>query len=670
MNLKEKILKYLTFFLVFVSPLIYWSHGLYPHISSKTFFLYGVTEIIFFYWIYLLITDASYRISKKSLYFAIPMLLFVLWMTIAGIYGVNFSTSFWSSLARGTGLLTLYHCLALSFVIMSMVEREGEGYIISLFKWFISGAFILALSVWLGPGGFGSKSVVLATEGGLMGNSSLAAVYLTFALGFSAFLLLHDKVNKTEKWFISFAVFTILFSPIFINISGLFNGYGLMGSARASVLTLPLFVCFFTVFYFLLSQKKSLKIVGLVLFLLGAISFSYFWVELINPNTSLHTKFAEEARGSRFIFWNIASQAMSKHPFTGYGPENYFIAFQENFNPDLLLKENSMEGFDDKAHNIYFDVGVSGGYPAIIFYTFFLLGIYYAIYKAKMSGKITQKQAAVFGSLLAGYVFQNLFAFDSNLSLMTLSIFAGIFYALGTSEIENKKNYKETKDDFIFALLATISFLVCFVFFVYMPVKKSKLYAETFASPINQRASMYKNLLSGSPVGEDWDVSGLAFDVYKKYSANAVSLKNDKEKLSFVTEDLNSLIAYLYKITETNKIDYRLYISIANLENTLTYFSGRSSNAQDINKLFSVLQTAEKLAPNNPNVYWAIAQTKIWLGDFKGTEEAYRQALNVAPRLPGSYSLFLRYAQALNNKKLFAEILAKGKENVPGFTFK
>jgi tetratricopeptide (TPR) repeat protein len=597
------------------------------------------------------------------------MVLFVLWMTLAGIYGVNFSSSFWSSLARGTGLLTLYHCLALSFVVMSIVKREGDEYIVSLFKWFIAGAFILALSVWLGPGGFGSKSVVLATEGGLMGNSSLAAVYLTFALGFSVFLFFHDKVSKIEKWLISFAVFTILFSPIFINISGLFNGYGLMGSARASVLTLPLFVCFFTVFYFLLSQKKSLKIVGLVLFLLGAISFSYFWVQLITPDTYLHTKFTEEARGSRFIFWSIASQAMSKHPFLGYGPENYFIAFQENFNPDLLLKQNSMEGFDDKAHNIYFDTGISGGYPAIALYLLFLLGIYYAIYKAKISGKITQKQAAILGSLVAGYVFQNLFAFDSNLSLMILFIFAGIFYALGVDSISEKKNYKEAEDDFVFVLLATISFLVCFIFFVYMPAGKSKLYAETFASPINQRADMYRNLLSGSPVGEDWDISGLAFDTYRTYSTSAISIKNDKENLPFFLENLNALIAYLYKISEINKIDYRLYISIANLENTLTYLSGIPSDTQNSNKLLSILETAEKLAPNNPNVYWAIAQTKIWLGDFKGTEEAYRQALNVAPHLPGSYSLFLRYAQALNNQKLFTEIITKAKDNVPDFTF-
>jgi len=672
MNLKDKILKYASFTLVFLAPLVYWSHRLYPHISSKTFFIYGVVEIMFFVWVYAVIIDSSYRISKKALLCSIPMVLFMLWMTIAGIFGANFSTSLWSSLARGTGLLTLYHCLALAIVTISLVQKYGSSYIKSIFKWFISGAVLGVISIWMGPGGLGINTLVLTAggEGGIIGNSSLAAVYMTFAIAFSVFLILSKESNLKTKRLLFIAICIIIFSPLFINISGIFNGHGIIGTARASLLALPVFLASFGVLYLILSQKKLLRGLGITGIIIGVLGFSYFWAQLITPDTYLHNTFAQEARGSRFIFWDIASKSIEAHPLLGYGPENYFIAFQENFNPDSLLSENSMEGFSDKAHNIYFDLGVSGGYPAIILYILFLISLLYAIYKAKYSGKITRAQSAILGSLILGYVFQNLFVFDSNLSLMAIFVLAGVLFALQSNPIDQKINKMKIKDSYLLMIFTLILFFTSWTFFTYMPAKKSKLYAETFASSIDKRPEMYNSLLNGSSVGEGWDVSGLAFDTYRMYSSSAVSIKNDKTNLQAHIKNLEALISYLYKIAEINKTDYRLYISIANLENTLTYLSSRPPTVEDKNRLLNVLEKAKILSPTNPNVYWVIAQVKVWSGDFVGTEEAYRKVMSVAPRLPGSYSLFLKYAEALNNKKLFDEIMIKAKENIKGFTYK
>lgn len=670
MKFKDSILKYGSFVFVLLVPIAYWSHALYPHISSKTFFIYAFTEILFFVWLYALIVDRSYRLQKKTVLYFLPATTFVLWMTLCSIWGVNPSLSFWSSIARGTGLLTLYHCFALSIVVVSIVQKNGMTYVESLFKYFIAGATLGAFSVWLGPGGFGLNNLALTTggEGGLVGNSSLAAMYMTFALCFCFFLFFKKDFNGKSKFGLIFSIITIIFSPLFINLCGLFNGYGLLGSARASVLALPVIILVAGVLYFLFSDKKILRNMGIVGSIIGVLLFAFFWIQLVTPGTQVHDKFEQEARGSRFIFWGIASKAMDQSPLTGYGPENYSYVFQKNFNPDSLLTKNSQEGWDDRAHNIYYELGVSGGYPAILLYCLFLIGVLYSIYKIYKIGKINRLQAVVLCAMIIGYVFQDLFIFDSNLSLMAVFLFSGIIFSsyIDSSNLNNQKIENKKIKYILFFALSPI-FVFIFILFVFNPWQKIKLYAEYFAFFLSQNQKDYSLLFNGSTIGKDWDVSALAYDSYRIYLDKAKELKSNKDLNSKAVENLNSLLKYLYAITTVNKTDYRLYMSIAYLENTLTYLTDRPYDVEVTSKNLDILKKAKELSPTNPNVYWGIAQTKIWSRDFKGAETAYREAMVIAPRLPGSYSLFLKYAQALGNKRLFDEVMAKAKENIPNF---
>jgi hypothetical protein len=152
-----KWLEYGILALVFCVPLAYMGGKVYPHITSKVFLFYGFIDLLFFYWLYLAILDRAYRLAKKQLALLAPILLYVLWMTIAGILAVNPHLSFWSSFGRATGLLTLYHGLALLFITLSLVQREGMRYVRILFGWFLASATIVAATVWAGPEAFNFK---------------------------------------------------------------------------------------------------------------------------------------------------------------------------------------------------------------------------------------------------------------------------------------------------------------------------------------------------------------------------------------------------------------------------------------------------------------------------------------------------------------------------------
>gem|GEM_PF-2827679 len=674
-NFKDKVLRYGSYTLMLLAPVVFYGRMLFPHVSTKTFFIYGVSEVLFFVWLYALIVDNSYRLSKRTLLFFLPAVGFVVWMTISGIMAVDPHLALWSSLGRGTGLLTIYHCLALAFVVASLVKRHGMPYVSSLFQWFLSGAFILAISIWLGTEGFKFSANVLQKDagGGFAGNSTLAAGYLLFAVAIAGFLLASKKLDVKRNIFVVIALISVIFSPVFISLYSLFAGNGALGTARGTLLALGAGILATSVSYVFLSAKKSIKGMSIGIVVLGLLSFSFLWIQLVTPNTYLHTKFTEQARSSRFIFWDIAQKAINERPVFGYGPENYSIAYQTYFNPQILVLENNFEGWNNRAHNIYYELGSTAGYPAIILFCVFLLSILYVGSLSYQKNRINRMQASVLAGLLVAYVVNNIFTFDSNLSLMGLFVVAGILYSLADqNDVKQKSATKEV--DIFYRNLAMgsllILFVVTFAYLVYRPVAKAKLYADTFAAPINKRLDLYPKLLEGSSVGSDWDTSELAFAVYKKYASNPAVVKNDPKILPYAAKDISSLLAYLEKVSETNKNDYRLYISRNFLQNTLTYLTDAPYDKDTANKTLKILDHAKELSPSNPNVYWSIAQVKIWGGDFKGVEEAYRKSIEVAPKSVSSYNLFLQYAQIVGNKKLFDEIMIRAKENIPGYELK
>lgn len=666
MNIKDKILQYASFALVFLTPLLYWQHRLYAYITSKTFFIYGMVEILFFFWIYCIYTDSKYRLSKKTLIYFIPLLGFIAWLTLSSITAYNTNLAFWGALGRGTGLLTLFHLLAFSIVVASIVSKYGINYINNLLKWFVASSFILAISVWLGTDGLHTtfSSVVNDNGGGLAGNSTLTATVLLFSIAAALFVIFR-KNSKFIKYFSLITIIVIVLSPLFLNICGLFNGHGLLGSARGTILALISGLIMACCGYMFLSNKKQYKYLSLSFLFIGFVVFVIAWMQLVTPGTSLHNKFAQEARGSRFIFWDTAQKAVDEHPLVGYGPENYSIAFQKYFNPDVLLTQNSMEGWADKAHNMYYDIGVSGGYPAIVLYGIFLLVILYCIYKSYIDKKFNHIQASVLIGLIFAYIINNLFTFDSNLSYMMLFMFVGIIFScenIHNDKIKNSNNY----------LLLTILVIVFFPIWIYfsiMPSSKARVFSDVFSMPINTRSESYTKLLGSPHVGEQWDASSLAYDSYRNYLSNAQAIKSNKQILPYAINDVSALLDYLDNISKDNKTDYRLYITIIYLQNTLTYLTDRPYTPELKDRLLSVLDKAQKLSPNNPNVYWGIAQAKVWSGDFTGTEEAYRKALEVAPQLPGSYTLFMKYAQALGNQKLFNEIASQAQKNIVDFKY-
>ncbi|MEI7689095.1 MAG: O-antigen ligase [Candidatus Nomurabacteria bacterium] len=669
-NFREWILKYGSLFVIFITPLLYIDSMFSPYVSPKTFFFYGFVEILTMFWIYSFITDRSYRLSLKQLLYFIPFALYILWLSIAGILAVDPTLAFWSSLGRATGLITIYHAFVLSLIVASLLKKYGSEYLYSFISWLLNSSFIIALSVWFGDEGF-NIFFKDSRGGGLIGNSSMTAAYLLFSIALGFFFLFSKKMEKGKKWWIGIVLATIIFSSLFINMYGLLSGKGLLGSARGASLGISVIVGVTVLGCMALSKKKVLRVLGIAGIVISIVAFSIGWMSLMKPRTYLHEKFTQATNGNRFTFWDMAQKGIDEHPYFGYGIENYGITSQEYFNPEILDQKYGYEGWTDHSHNVYFDTGIAGGYPAIVLYFAFLLSIIYGIYRASKNGNISDIQASILTGLIVGYFFQNLFVFDSLLSIIILYVLAGIIFALQdvyTKEKIPKVVMSEDKKKTITFLLsiAVIPFLI---FFVVMPIDKAVSYKKLISMNIDDRPSYYESLLGGSSVGSTIDISSIASTIYHYYAVNLPQIKGDKNTAPYVDADLKALTAYLEKVIEgsKSKSDYRLYISTVLLYNTEVTLTERPYDQALADHLYSLLDHASKLSPTNPETYWAKANISAWHGDLKGAEGAYREAIAMDPKAPGSYRLLLRLAKVTNNQKLYDGVMKEANNAIPGF---
>ncbi|MCX6755658.1 MAG: O-antigen ligase family protein [Candidatus Nomurabacteria bacterium] len=667
------ILKYGSYLLVFILPIFYIGVTFYPYTGPKTFLFYGLVEILTAFWIYALVVDPSYRLSKKTLLYFLPLFGFIVWMTISGVVAVNPHLAFWSSIGRGTGLLTLYHSLFFALIVASLIKRNGLSYLYKLMHWFINGGFILGLSILFGNQGFDwIPFLENSSGGGLMGNSSLAAPYLMFVLAFGVFILTSKSTFIEKKGWLITKLAVILFSPLFINIHGFMTGDSLFGVARGATLGLIVSVGVALVFYLFISKKKVLRILGGLGIIFGIVAFSFVWIQLINPNTKLHQKFTEVASGTRFVFDEISQKSMDKYPYFGYGPENYMIAFQENLNPKMALSAYNYEVWADRGHNIYYDTGVSGGYPAIAFYAFFILSILYGLYLLRNREMFNNIQISILAGLIIGYVFQNLFVFDSALSVMVLYVLAGIVFIFINDTKEEKHTLKPlntfTKD--ILPSILGVICLILLIFFSIRPMIKVFNYYTVAQMSMNTRGDHYVDLLEGSSLGQDWDVSEIVSHIYKLYNQDPVKIKNDKTMAPYAITDIKALIAYSEKILAKNHHDARLNISTIALYNTLNYYTDNPYDPVLGDHIFKLLDNMKYLSSNNPETYWIMAQTYIWKQDYNGVVDSYNKAIAVDASIPDSHQLLLKFAKGTGNQKLYDQALTQAQKDIPGFVMK
>lgn len=624
----------LTFFIVFISPILYLGNKIYlSYSTSKTFLIYGLIELVFLLWLVSLLKNKSFSFTKKDFVRMSPIFVYVFVLSLASVFGENFNMSFWSSFERGTGLLSILHFTAFGVVLYSLVKKHGSDFLNKLFLYFIFGSFVLNISIWLGSEGFNLPINFLEKSqgGGLMGNSSLSATIILISFFINIFLLFGKNLNKKIKAFLYFNIIFIIVSPVFINIFG----ESFFVSARGAFYSLLLGALLVPVFKLYFSENKNKKYLGLFFIISGfVILISSSFLVTKNGNF-LNTKFKDLVGENRVIFWNTAVGVFKESPLLGYGPENYYLANQRYFNSALWgSTENTVEVWNDRAHNVVFDHIINSGVLGLISYLVVLLSVFYFLNIACRNNTLSKLEASILASMFFAYFTQNLFVFDSYVSLLWFfSLVSGV-YALS---FEDSKDEKLDRLKIKSVFLALILLLPLVIFFAVRPYKKAYNLSHIMSLSVNKRADSYGDLLKGSYIGNTKDVAFISDDFYSIYDKNKDVIKNDS-KIDYFKKDILNYLNYLETISEKEKDNYHLFLNITKIYNLYISLGG------DIDPLIKeksikMGQRSVELCPNDPQGYWALSIAYFRSGDKKSAIEAVNKAIEVAPNITFSRDL-------------------------------
>ncbi len=332
--------------------------------------------------------------------------LLALWaiMFISTLTSVQPEFSLWGNIYKNQGLLTWTHYL-LFFFLLTLFLRDKKQWQM-LINWSIAIASLVSLvAVWqMLEHDFAFRAAAT------LNNSNFLAAYLVLItpVTFAVFLL-------KRSWWLGSAAVLQFFALLFTQTRG-----GYLGMIIA--------VSVFAILYFSKeNSRRAKRAAGVFLatgILIGLIVFTPLGQKIQSklPNFADRFLSMQSIKGSsapRLEAWRAGWQGILDKPLLGYGPENFFVAYDTHYNGfldnDLVPIELSpWEAWFDKAHNFIFDIGATTGLLGLFAYiVMFFLPIWLLAKRLRIMNHGSRVISVGLIAALTGYLTQNLLGFDT-----------------------------------------------------------------------------------------------------------------------------------------------------------------------------------------------------------------------------------------------------------------
>ncbi|OIO20021.1 MAG: hypothetical protein AUJ37_01205 [Candidatus Magasanikbacteria bacterium CG1_02_41_34] len=363
----------------------------------------------------------------------ISVFLFLFSFAISTFTGVDWYRSLWDNHERMLGLFTFVHYVIYFFVLSSVIQSKEEW--IQLFRFFLgAGMLVVIIGVW-------QKSInpeLLLNRGAFRVSSTLGnAIYLSgyglFLATIGALLAYWENVNM---WRIYAAI------GAFLGIVGIFLG-GTRGTLLGFLAGLGIGLAWFIFYAKANKRMKKFVLLGTSCLLMFFVSLFFFRSSDVVRHMPLIGRLAETSLSSgtaetRIMAWQIAFEAWKDKPFFGWGPNNFYYAFNEFYNP-TFLEHGYQETWFDNAHNIVMNTLTTQGAFGLAVYIILFGGAIYALIKMKDDDILGGLVSVIIVSFLIAHFIHNVFVFENPTSYLYF------FTILGFIASSYKTFLKKTK---------------------------------------------------------------------------------------------------------------------------------------------------------------------------------------------------------------------------------
>jgi len=613
-NVLLKLIKFGIGLILFI-PLYVNGSFFFPFIFPKIWLFQLITEIIFFFYIILAISDNRFRPKWNWIFGAAVILTIILILT--SFTGVDVFRSFWGNTERMSGVITWFHFVVFAIILAGILKTEKEWQ-----KFFGITVFVSVLEFfYLLAQYFGASWVWLpGSQFGTIGNTDLLGTYAIFSAFFALYLwqnretefpLVRNSVSNISKKGFWIAAF-------FLNIGTLF-----IASSRGAILGFFAGILAYVIFN-ILEKKINIKVFApiiLILLLVYGIIFSFRNTDFVKNNRQLsrvtNVSLKDDTVQQRITEWGIAWDAFKARPIFGFGSNNYLYLHNAFLNPRVYnLRETNF----DRAHNAYLDYASMSGILGLLGYLFLIGTLFWFFFKNKLW---------VLASLVIAYAVQSFFVFDSPVSYIALFLTIGFAaYTRNTQHATRNNQIQNSTSSQVIAAVSIFYFIVSIFLIWQVSIKPAKANNE------------FVHAFNDSSLGPEE-----AFNLYKKALAQetlgTTEFRNQyitwlqKNLGNFKPEEQMAVLDFGISELEKEIEDHPMVFSYLNLGQLYNYkargLQDESTKREFFEKAANAYNQALELSPSRLEVYYSYLQLSFDTKNYDKGIELMKRAVSHAP---------------------------------------
>lgn len=584
--------------------------------------------------------------------------LLLISLSISSLFAADLNFALWGNPMRGGGLINFVLLAGFSLFLFCMFSPKewNKAWLITIITGFVVALF--AIFQW--QGWFSNIFVEkMARPMSTMGNDIQLGIYLAL-LSFPALAFALTRKKMGHK--IAFGIIAFLFLFV-LGLTGSRGAYIAMG---AGLFSFAILFPFKSLWHSLAVKFAFLAIMLVPLSLLYYVNVNpegIYKFSATNPRLAPYLdrfNLRQIMEEPRFSAWQVGWNAIKDKPVFGWGMEHFALAFDKHYDPQLPNIQyiaNSSNSWWDRAHNMFVDMGVQGGFLGLGLYLLFLGTLFWQLQKVKNKGGPYILWAHAIQSALISYIFAVFFGFDTFSTYLLLFLIIG--YALHvisqSAALPREQQRKQT-----YAPLSPLRIgLMALIFVLYIAFTWQYNLKPMNANAHIQLGTKYmkeKNPVQAIDHAEKAiTIKSTPIDGYLR--AKYFDMIRDQTQLPGVTSLQIAQKGYLL-LEETTKLwpyHTRNWIFWGQLANLVIERSRVQNPDQDYSKLTQIshqaFARAQELSPRHQEIYLEWTKTYIVAKDFKGAKAKAEECIAIDPRTGECWWL-----------KAVAEVALKEKE--------
>lgn len=648
-----------SFFWKFSEYTFYVYIVLFPFLNFRTFLYGGSTTravslillaIILGIGLALHLFNKNNELSIPKSPIFVSMFLYLIFLIISGIIGINFQTSFWSSVTRMTGIWYFLHLGFVTYVAWALIVKNRIRQNRIIFTVVLSTAIFSILS-FLSPEGVNWLFQDFKAEALTFGNTTFAAMYIFGAFMLSIYYLLQ---SEKKKWWMYGLSVSMLINPNIIS-NSVWSGdfsLGVIGAARSSTYVILLSFLFLLVIWIISKIKdkkfRSISVYSIFGFSVIMMVFSVF--SLLSSDGYLKKIYLSQATAVRPLVWEMSEKVIAQKPFFGWGSDNFERVFENNYDNRILQDEYGNEAWLDRAHNIFVDQSVDNGFFGLFFYVLIFIVIVLSLIYVTLNS--IDKKDRIFASILIVYFSLHLMelqtAFDTTISYFMLALM--IAFSIALFGRTNQHVSGKTNEIYITSLAKYAIASIILLFFSWsllwglIPFVRAQVangHIRTAGSS-EKRLSMYSTLFASS-IDKHSFLWRTSTDFQKGIGANPGILTN-KQEADYFRKELIVFENEYRTIIKENPNHFRARLNLADM---LIY--QRLFGVDKLVEAQKILDEAIKIVPQAPQSYWMKAVAYVYMRKFELAREYVNRGLELNVNIKQSQDVMNYVEKSIKN---------------------